>query len=115
MKKIFKTLVFLGSFLGRQHPRLRSSVRTANKPLQREDLHHHLVLAHLRGTSVNIRTTTLAVVLTSLEPHQLPQKVPQTHGPSEPREVRQEDVQDIRRAVSQARRRSRLTTHRKEL
>lgn len=100
---------------GRQHPRLRGSVRAAHKPLQREDLHLHLVLAHLRGHRQHVRPPRLALVLAAAQSRQLPQEVPQAHGPHQPREVRQEAVRSLRGEVSTTRWRSRSTSHRQEL
>lgn len=90
-------------------------MRSAYKSIQRENLHHHLVLAYLRGLSVRVRPTAMALVLTSLESYQFPQEVPQAHGSTEPRKVRQENVQDIRRTVSTPGRRARSAPHRQEL
>ena len=103
-----------GALPRRQHTRLRGAVRAAHQPLQREDIHIHLVLAHLCGLRVHIRPPTLDMVLVAVESHQLSQKVPQAHGPAESREVRQEDVPHVWRTLSAPGRRARPPTHRQE-
>lgn len=99
----------------RQHPRLRRPVRSAHQSIQREDFHFHLVLAHLRRHRLRVRPARLALVLAASQPRQFPQKVPQTHGSHQSREIRQKTVHSFRGEVSATRRRACLTTHRKKL
>lgn len=73
-----------------------------------------MVLADLRGARIFLRPLALALVLASLEPYQLSQKVSQTNGPFEPREVRQKDVQNVRRTVLASGRCARFAAHRQE-
>jgi len=90
-------------------------VRAAHQPVQREDLHHHLVLAHVRALSLHLRLLPLALVRHALEPHSLPQEVPEAHGPAVAREVRQEAVPHLRRALPAPGRRARAAPRRQEL
>lgn len=99
----------------RQHPRLRRAMRSAHQSLQREDLHFHLVLAHLRRHRLTLRPTRLALVLVATQSGQLSQKVLETHGSHQSREIRQEVVHAIRGEVFAARWRARLASHWQEL
>ena len=73
-----------------------------------------MVLARLCDERVRIRLPPLDLVLAAVESYQLPQKVSQAHGSTESREIRQENVPHLWRTLSQARWRTRATTHRQE-
>ena len=104
-----------GALPWRQHPRLCCAVCAAHQPLQREDLHRHLVLARLRPARLHLRLFPLDLVLDALEPDLVPQALPQAHGSAESREVRQEAVPHLWRALPATGRGARAAPRRQKL